>query len=238
MTAVLPNSRGDAPSPLYNHYHWIYTRGLFLRAIVSFFIWWNIMTFPQQSLPHAWIAGLLLLVVDALAWWVRWHNRTAIILWAMLTSAFDLILGLVALTDFSGTVQSSAPALLPLIGIELIAYWGWVGHWIAFIYSTIAIVTLWSFPRPQHSSGFSADQIIYWLVVNFLVISSVAVLLHRSGSAAHTAGLTTREREVYSLLKAGYSQKDIAEQLHIERSTVKTHVQHIHHKVEIFDEPP
>lgn len=129
MTAVLPNYPKSGTnlfgSPLYDHYQWIYSRGLVLRAIVSLFIWWNIIAFPRQSLPHAWLSGLVLCVGDGLAWLACRQRPQSIVLWAMITTGLDLILGMVALTEFSTTIESNAPALLPLIGIELIAYWGW-----------------------------------------------------------------------------------------------------------------
>lgn len=45
--------------------------------------------------------------------------------------------------------------------------------------------------------------------------------------------LTIREREILSLLQKGYSNKQIAEQLHIEVTTVKTHVSSTFQKLEI-----
>ena len=241
MTAVLPSTfkhkatlLGSHPD---DHYHWIYTRGLVLRALVSLFMWWNIIVFPGQSAPNAWICGLVLCVADGCAWVARRQHPKAIVLWAMVTTGFDLILGTVALTEFSMTIESNAPALLPLIGIELLAYWGWVGYWIAFGYSTIVMITLWPYPSPP-LSGYAIARILFWLAVNVLIISSVAVLLHNSPPPPDPAlALTAREREVYELLKAGLSQKDIAAQLHIERSTVKTHVQHIHRKLDWGDPP-
>ncbi len=207
-----------------------------MRALVALFILWNVMAFPGQSLPHAWVSGVLVAVVDGLAWLARRQRRESIVLWAMVTTAFDLILGLVALTEFSGTVQSKAPAVLPVVGIELIAYWGWIGHWIAMGYSAVAIVALWPFPLRQVTAS-SINHMIFWLAVNFLMIGSVAVFLQNANPPEpEVPGLTAREREVYGLMKAGHTQKDIAALLHIERSTVKSHVQHIHRKMGL-DEP-
>ncbi len=237
MTAVLPHSHDDTSSgsPPYDHYDWLYSRGLGLRAAVALFVWWNILAFPRASLPNAWVSGAMLLVVDALAWVARRRHPQAILLWAMVTTAFDLVLGAAILTAFSVSMTSNAPALIPLIGIELIAYWGWVGYGIALGYSAVLILTLWASPDafPENLS-----HIAFWLAVNFLIISSVALLLHRAPEAPHRGlTLTAREREVYDLLRTGLSQRDIAARLHIERSTVKTHVQHIHRKMGL-DDPP
>lgn len=235
MTAVLPHSHDDASSgsPPFDHYDWLYSRGLGLRAAVALFIWWNILAFPRASLPNAWVSGAMLLVVDALAWVARRRHPQAILLWAMVTTAFDLVLGVATVTEFSVTVTSNAPALIPLIGIELIAYWGWVGYGIALGYSAVLILTSWTTP---HVLVGSLSHIVFWLAVNFLIISSVALLLHRGPEGRHRAPpLTAREREVYNLLQTGLSQRDIAARLHIERSTVKTHVQHIHRKMGLDD---
>lgn len=172
---------------------------------------------------------------DGLAWFARRQRPQSIMLWAMITVGLDLILGMVALTEFSTTIESNAPALLPLIGIELIAYWGWVGYWIGLGYNTVVITTLWPYPS-QHLDGYFVSHIIFWLSVNVLIISSVAIFLRQSPPRLERlSGLTAREREVYELLQAGLTQRDIAVKLHIERSTVKTHVQHIHRKMGLDD---
>jgi len=48
-----------------------------------------------------------------------------------------------------------------------------------------------------------------------------------------TTGLTTRELEVLRLLAAGFSNPKIAEELVIERSTVRTHVINIYRKLDV-----
>jgi HD-GYP domain-containing protein (c-di-GMP phosphodiesterase class II) len=45
------------------------------------------------------------------------------------------------------------------------------------------------------------------------------------------AGLSGREVEVLRLLARGHSNRDMAEQLHLSRDTVKHHIQHIYHKI-------
>nr|WP_243239659.1 LuxR C-terminal-related transcriptional regulator [Sulfobacillus harzensis] len=231
------NNDASSGAPPFTPYHWLYTRGLGLRAAVAIFIWWNILAFPKNSLPHAWISGVMLLAVDGLAWLAQRRSPDAIMLWAMITTAFDLVLGAAILIEFSPTTTSSAPALLPLVAIELIAYWGWIGYGIAAGYVAILIVSIWPY-SPGPSSGNTINHIIFWLATNFLIITSVALLLHRAPQALPAPSpLTAREREVYDLLKSGFSQRDIAERLHIERSTVKSHIQHIHRKMGLGDPP-
>ncbi|MCY0909343.1 MAG: LuxR C-terminal-related transcriptional regulator [Sulfobacillus thermotolerans] len=241
MTAVLPHMHpgGSSSSVEFppGDFYWIFSRGLALRGIVSIFLWWNIMAFPGKSLPHAWLSAFVVSAADILAWLLHRHHASSVILLAVITTVFDLVLGLVVLTEFSITLASNAPALLPLIGIELIAYYNGVGYWIAVTYCSIAVLTLWPFPsRPLTSLAVS--HMAFWLIVNFLVLSAAATLRHRASVVeVHDAlgSLTSREREVYGLLQSGLSQREIGDQLHIERSTVKTHVQHIRQKLGLDD---
>lgn len=241
MTAVLPiyhRSEGPPHDTFQGpRIHWIFSRGLVLRALVALFLLWNLLAFPHQAAPHSWMTGVILGVIDVFAWYL-WHRHPQEIeLWIIISAAFDLLLGLVALTQFSTTIESDAPALLPIIGIELIAYWGWVGYWIAMTYTTIAIIVVW--PTPAGQVPIALNHLVFWLAVNFFIISAVALMAHRDASPNLPAtSLTPREQEVYTLLQSGMTQRDIAEKLHIERSTVKTHVQHIHHKLGLGDPPP
>lgn len=47
--------------------------------------------------------------------------------------------------------------------------------------------------------------------------------------------LTSREKEVLSLLARGYNNNEIAACLHISKHTVKNHVSNIYHKLEMDD---
>ena len=57
-------------------------------------------------------------------------------------------------------------------------------------------------------------------------------ILRRGLSARPTADLTSREKIVLQLLSIGRNPKDIAEQLHISRATVRNHIQHTLAKLE------
>ena len=146
-------------------------------------LWWNIIAFPGKSLPHAWLSGLVVSVASGLSWLLHRQHPTAIVLWAMVTTTFDMVLGLVALTEFSTTLQSNAPALLPPIGIELIAYWNRIGYWIAVSSCTIALITLWPFPSYPLSS-IAISHMAFWLAVNFLLLSGVATLVSLAAEAS------------------------------------------------------
>jgi DNA-binding NarL/FixJ family response regulator len=59
---------------------------------------------------------------------------------------------------------------------------------------------------------------------------------HRTNqSAEHSVGpiLTNREQQVFSLLKQGYSNKEIGSTLHIAEATVKNHVHHVLEKLQV-----
>jgi DNA-binding NarL/FixJ family response regulator len=47
------------------------------------------------------------------------------------------------------------------------------------------------------------------------------------------AQLTVREKEILHLIARGYANKEIASQLEVEVSTVRTHVEHIYEKLHV-----
>jgi DNA-binding NarL/FixJ family response regulator len=67
------------------------------------------------------------------------------------------------------------------------------------------------------------------------VVDSVASRVAPGEPAAGLEELTPREREVLELMAAGLSNREIAEELVVEESTVKTHVKRILMKLELRD---
>jgi DNA-binding NarL/FixJ family response regulator len=65
------------------------------------------------------------------------------------------------------------------------------------------------------------------------LLRHVATLAAERQSAAGTAQLTAREREVLQLIDQGLSNKDIAQRLSIEVRTVKNHVHNILEKLQV-----
>lgn len=66
-----------------------------------------------------------------------------------------------------------------------------------------------------------------------LVSSRIAALARAQREAINVAGLTAREQQVLSLLKAGLSNKEIAQRLSISSNTVKIHVHRVLRKLQI-----
>lgn len=69
------------------------------------------------------------------------------------------------------------------------------------------------------------------------VIEAFAEAPHRSEPPADLGHLTEREREVFDLLVRGRTNAEIAAELFIEPSTVKTHVAHALDKLALRDRP-
>lgn len=78
------------------------------------------------------------------------------------------------------------------------------------------------------------SRVLFWEGTNLLGLGGLLTLLriswhHPIQSSLHH--LTPREQEVYRLWQSGMSVAQMATHLHIEVSTVKTHLYHIHHKL-------
>src|SRR5262249_30282171 len=65
----------------------------------------------------------------------------------------------------------------------------------------------------------------------------VAQLLSRSRVENPLDQLTTREREVLSLMAQGLTDRGIAERLYVTPNTVETHIRHIMRKLDLVDTP-
>lgn len=64
-----------------------------------------------------------------------------------------------------------------------------------------------------------------------LPLADAARLMSSTRAAARETELTSREREILRLLAKGATTAGIADQLHISRTTVNNHIQHIHRKL-------
>ena len=73
--------------------------------------------------------------------------------------------------------------------------------------------------------------VVYWTTMDALIWGAFLMPLHFPLRPRTVALLTEREREIYYLLVAGWSTLQIAESLHIDAGTVRSHIAHIHHKL-------
>lgn len=65
------------------------------------------------------------------------------------------------------------------------------------------------------------------------VIIKDQVVEHLDATKLKTFGISDREIEVLNLIAAGHTNQQIADQLYISLSTVKSHIQKIYHKLEV-----
>jgi len=214
----------------------IYRRGLVLRAGLGLFLLWIEYHFPMLTWPHAWILGGLVLAEDGLAalWPRLWPHR----IWgaARMTMSLDGLFGLACAWAFSQRVTTNAPALLILMAMEILAYHPTVrgvlgaGGYLLFTTSLLGIL-----PGHVMTPLLPWRRVLFWEGTNLLGLGGLLTLLriswHQSRTRSTPHRLTPREQEVYRLWQAGLSVAQIATQLHIAVSTVKTHVHHIHHKL-------
>lgn len=213
----------------------VYRGGLLLRGLTGIFLLWIWRSFPHLAWVHAWLIGSLVLGVDGLATilYRRWPQHLS---WGIRgTLVADGILGLAAIWAFSQSATTNAPALLLLIVIEALAYQRTPRK----VYSTGgyllgATLVLGLIPGPHTAVPILPwSRVVFWSGVNLLLWGSLLVLLGlplRSPPVPDVR-LTPREHEVYQLYQMGCSTAEIAVRLHIEVSTVKTHLHHIHQKL-------
>ncbi|MET9224765.1 response regulator transcription factor [Lentzea sp. NPDC003310] len=65
--------------------------------------------------------------------------------------------------------------------------------------------------------------------------SVAARLVRRVRTPVPVSALSSREREVLTLVAAGRTNREVASALHISEATVKTHLQHVYAKLEVPD---
>ncbi len=58
-----------------------------------------------------------------------------------------------------------------------------------------------------------------------------ATVFEKNSRVIETLGISTREYQVLQLLANGHSNQEIAEQLYISKSTIKTHLVHLYQKL-------
>src|SRR5690606_11701640 len=91
-----------------------------------------------------------------------------------------------------------------------------------------------AFPVVRGGRHYLPPVVQRMLLSGFVEISDQAVA-GRFGPYHDPDGLTEREREVLALLADGYTNPEIAARLFLEVGTVKNHVHHILHKLDVPD---
>ncbi|PSR21512.1 MAG: LuxR family transcriptional regulator [Sulfobacillus benefaciens] len=212
----------------------VYRRGILLRGLTGIFLLWIWQHFPRLAWGHAWLIGSFVLLVDGLAtlFYYQWPPHLS---WAIRgTLVADGILGLAAVWAFSRSATTNAPVLLLLVVIEALAYQSTPRKvYSTGIYLLGATGILGLIPGPHMALPLLPwSRVVFWMGVNGLLWGSLWVLLGLPLRASlPDMRLTPREHEVYQLHHMGCSAAEIATQLQIEVSTVKTHLHHIHHKL-------
>ncbi len=81
-----------------------------------------------------------------------------------------------------------------------------------------------------------AEGSMWWWGAGLVLVIGIGVLLvlrSRKPSFVDLGSLTLKEREVFELLRTGLSNKEIAATLHVEQSTIKSHINNIYTKLEV-----
>ncbi len=88
-------------------------------------------------------------------------------------------------------------------------------------------------PQRIHAALTALEQGQVWL--NDEVLSALLTVLAPQHALEWPKDFTRREREIAEALMAGKSNAEIAEDLHIAESTVKTHIKHLFEKTGVHD---
>ena len=197
------------------------------------FLFWIAAQYPAVVWPQAWLVAASVLGVDAVAavWWLRrpqdlaWSIRGT--LWA------DGVLGWAVAWAFSQSPTTPVPILLSLFTFELLAYHPTRRQVaVSAAYMMLTNSALGLVPGIHGLPLWPWARVIFWTIADGLLLGAAVTLIRLPWqSGPSMTALTPREREIYHLAAAGLSATQIAEQLQIAVSTVKTHLHHIHQKL-------
>ena len=228
-----------------------FTWFLLIRFVVGIFLVWAGSTFPSMD-HHANInlVGLVIIAYNVgLSLWryVPISNVNIAIL-QVTAAVLDFASAQLIVIEYSHTPHSVAVVFLPLLAYECWTFWGITGL-VAGSVMTI-FITLdyeWIKGAVWHHYA-SPSTALFWIVfLLIMAVGPVGAMLPRgvNPSQQHVptqayAKLTPREREVLDLVVQRKSLREIAEALHIEMNTAKTHAKNICQKfgVSRIDELP
>ena len=233
MLPTLPRSSLDhrAP-PLRPDSGTIYRGGLILRGLMAGLLFWVSIQFPHSTWNHAWMVAAGLALVDGVAALIvlRWPDGIPRMI--PYTVVADGLIGWGVAWAYSQSPHTLVPGLLTLYTHEILTYYpNRRGAVFAGLYIIVTNSLLGIVPGVHAAPLWPWSVVVYWMVVDALIWGAFLMPLHFPLRPRTVALLTEREREIYYLLVAGWSAAQIAESLHIDAGTVRSHVAHIHHKL-------
>lgn len=127
------------------------------------------------------------------------------------------------------SLHPMVPTLLSLFTIEILVYYPhrcgvvWAGGYLLLANGLMGVL-----PGVHLHPFWPWATMAFWIVAEGLVWGALLILGRVSLWGPSLTALTPRERGVLTLSEAGLTMSEIATQLHIELSTVKSHLTHIH----------
>jgi hypothetical protein len=205
--------------------------------MVAALLLWVSIQFPRSTWDRAWMLAVMLAILDGLAALTvtRWPQHLTTIIPS--TVVADGLVGWGIAWAYSQSPHTMAPALLTMFTQEILTYYptrrGAVG---AGIYIGVTNSLLGIVPGMHAAPLWSWSVALYWTVADGLILGALLLPLRWPRQLPVVTALTAREQEVYGLLMAGWSTAQMAEALHIDVATVRSHMAHIHRK--LGDLPP
>ena len=209
----------------------IYRGALILRGLAAGLLLWVSVQFPRSTWDHAWLLAVTLVILDGFAALTvrRWPHRLTTII--PNTVVADGLVGWGIAWAYGQSPHTMAPVLLTVFTQEILTYYptrrgaAGAGIYIVVTNSLLSIV-----PGVRAASLWPWSVALYWTVADALILSALLLPLRWPRRLPALTALTAREQQVHDLLMAGWSTAQIAETLHIDAATVRSHIAHIHRK--------
>lgn len=230
-TSVHSSSDHGSPPPRPDAWT-IYRGGLILRGLVACLLLWVSFQFPDTTWKHAWILAMSLAILDGLAALLLMWRPNQIRNIIRSTLVVDGVVGWGIAWAYGQSPHTMVPVLLTLFTHEILTYYPtWWGAMVAGSYILVTNGMLGIIPGLHTTPLWPWTVVIYWIAVDGLILGALLLPTHLPLRPHALAQLTAREREIYYLTVAGWATSEIAEHLHIDAGTVRSHVAHIHHKL-------
>ncbi len=210
----------------------LFRGGLILRGVTAVFLLWYSLSSAPRVWHHAWTVALTLGMMDGLAALAQGAFRMPLRSLLHVTLYMDAVLGWAVAWAFDQSPHTMVPALLSLFTIELLAYYPRrTGALAALAYIVVTNALMGLVPSLHHGPLWRWPSVFSWIAADTLIWGALLTFIQLPLRGPSLQTLTPREREVYRLSESGLTTVEIAERLHIEASTVKSHLVHIHRKL-------